>query len=457
MHDEMKLVINRSLDLAVIVTAGLLVFGYPGPALAAELDCGELANRLTAGDDYQIQLELQTQKIRIELGDDYCAEPAKAWFDRHVILPAPARRDMALPAAALEAPRSEVTTIPLPDRDNEAVPLPGQKMRQGRLPDLGFDSGGQNSVPLPIQRASELPTAPPVSQQTGTEPPQDTGAIASPEQPVGTASGVRISGDAEGGAAKVTKYDTDSQNTTSPGQEPGAGGLANGKPPLTPDPGPGSKVNSKPDTNSKSEPEPPHVCDRELTDFWKPGEHMVDGQKTNLTGVFTVDLNNDGRVDNVGFKIGAKGRIGNVLGYFPVAKGRLSAQSVPTLKLEDDQDIHRLCPGDLTFKTMTPPEKVKAIGSAKRRQQELSGGATPATEAAKIEQETPVIDEEEEEATLTAEEKTENLLFWAIIIATVFFLLGGVGLFFAVRNMRSRDDDEYEDDTDEYEDGEHRK
>ena len=442
----MTIGIERPFGLAVVIIAGLLIHGNPGPAVASELDCGDLANRLTAGDDYQIHLELETQKVRIELGDDFCAEPAKTWFGRHIILPAPARRDLALPRAALEAPRSEITPLTAPERSNEAVPLPGQKMREGRLPDLGFDSAGQDSVPLPIQRASENPTPPPTSQQQEAGQVQDSGAVSTPEQPGSTVSGVRISGDAKGGAAKVTKYEAgaeaEAQNAASQQQ---AGGAPESS-------GPNPNLNSNSNSKSKSEPEPesPHVCDREVTDFWKAGDHLIDGQMTTLTGVFTVDLNNDGRVDNVGFKIGAKGRIGNVLGYFPVTKGRLSAQSVPTLKLKDDQDLHRLCAGNVTFKAMTSTEKQKAVGSAKRRQQELSSEARPTVEAAESEQETPVVsDPEEDKEDITAEEKTEKLLFWAIIIATVFFLLGGIGLFFAVRNMRSGDDEEYDE---EYED-----
>lgn len=459
MHGEMKLDKKQSFDLASIVTAGLLVIGYPGPSVAIELDCGELANRLTMGDDYQIHLELQTQNVRIEFGDDYCEEPAAAWFGRNIILPVPARRDMTLPAAALEAPRSAIGSPPAAERGTEAAPLPGQQMRVGHLPDLGFDSVGQESVPLPIQRASDIPTTSSASQQQGTEQPEDPGTNSLPEEPGSTASGVRISGDPKGGAARVTKYEADSPGAASLQQAEGIPESSGNGASSTAAPGsdPGSSPGSG--SGSKSEPEskPPHVCDREVTDFWKAGEHMIDGQMTSLTGVFTVDLDNDGRVDNVGFKIGAKGRIGNVLGYFPVSKGRLSAQSVPTLKLENDEDLHRLCAGDVTFKAMTSTEKLKAVGSAKRRQQELSPGAKPASDAPNVEPEEPGVDESEETINdLTAEEKTENLLFWAVIIATVFFLLGGVGLFFAVRNMRSRDDEEDEDD-DEDEDGNERR
>ena len=93
----------------------------------------------------------------------------------------------------------------------------------------------------------------------------------------------------------------------------------------------------------------PKRCDRDLATFWSPGEHEVEGNKSWLSGVFTVDLDGDGRVDDVGFKIKSEGRIGNILNYFPTTEGRLVGKNVRTLMLEDDKDVHRLCPGNVTF------------------------------------------------------------------------------------------------------------
>ncbi len=404
-----------------MLALGLLLSGFQAVAVAAELDCGELAGRLGPGDDYRLRLELQSQEVRLDFGDDYCSEPATAWFDRQLILPPPARRKMTLPAAALEAPGSEVTVGRKAGRADEAVPLPGQKTRQGVMPDLGFGSVEQEIAPLPIRRAKK----PPQTVQQAVTPP-----VA--EQPAAAAaSGVRVSSDPEGGAAKVTKYRTDYQNSDLPAPEAGVAAAP----------------------KKKDESKPAFSCDRELTDFWKAGEHMVSGQKVRLTGVFTVDLDNDGRVDNVGFKIGASGRIGNVLSYFPVKKGRLSARSIPTLKLDNDDDIYRLCAGDVTFSTMTRKDKQKAVGSAMRRQKESVATLKPVKKSDTVAEKTTKDEAAaEENKQLLAEKKTEKLLFWAIVIASAFFLMGGVGLFFAIRNMRSRDEeDDDDDDDDEYE------
>ncbi len=98
-------------------------------------------------------------------------------------------------------------------------------------------------------------------------------------------------------------------------------------------------------------------CDSAITDFWGPGEIDVKGSPYKLSGAFTVDLNGDGWVDNVGFKLKITGRVGNVIRYFD-APGRLSGQTIPDLKIADDSDISRLCPGNVTFKLARPEEPV---------------------------------------------------------------------------------------------------
>lgn len=99
-------------------------------------------------------------------------------------------------------------------------------------------------------------------------------------------------------------------------------------------------------------PKPPvrkGPCDRAITDFWSPGNINIKGSTYWLSGAFTVDLDGDGRVDNVGFKLKITGRVGNVIRYFG-APGRLSGQTIPDLKIANDDDISRLCPGNVTFK-----------------------------------------------------------------------------------------------------------
>ena len=96
-------------------------------------------------------------------------------------------------------------------------------------------------------------------------------------------------------------------------------------------------------------------CDRVITDFWSPGEIDVKGSPYRLSGAFTVDLDGDGWVDNVGFKLKITGRVGNVIRYFDTP-GRLSGQTIPDLKIANDDDISRICPGNVTFKSAKPEE-----------------------------------------------------------------------------------------------------
>lgn len=148
----------KHVPLSFIVAAGLLLSTlWWGDAQATERDCGDLASRLKSGDNYQLQLELQSQNIRINHGDDYCSEPANAWFARHIILPLPGKRSTLLPLSALEIPASKVPDSRTQERGIGVFPLPGQKMRQGALPNLGFKISGRDALPVPIKRTPPKP------------------------------------------------------------------------------------------------------------------------------------------------------------------------------------------------------------------------------------------------------------------------------------------------------------
>ena len=171
----------------------------------------------------------------------------------------------------------------------------------------------------------------------------------------------------------------------------------------------------------------------------------IEGRKFWLSGVFTVDLDSDGRVDDVGFKIKAEGKIGNILNYFPATEGRLSGKTIDSLKLEDDRDIHRLCPGNVTFerpgeapssKKKRPASQVNVLGGAKSKKQAI--------------EEEPVEEEPPEEE--PPKEEINSIIFVVGGIALFLMLAGGIGLAFAIRNMTSSKEDEYEDDDEDEDD-----
>lgn len=367
-------------------------------AHAAEYDCETMAFKLKPGDMYEFKLEIQTKIIRLELGEDFCQEPAKEWFDRQLILPRPGKRQIPLPGI-------KKLNTPLPPSGTDNAPLPGQAQRERPLPDLGLAPDDSGAAPLPIQREFVKPGSEEDAAETGGQTEQPAGQVGTDAE---TDAKTHVSTDAETDA-DLTTPDKDAEAV----EEPVYGVVA--PPPPTKD-----------DTLIKR-------CDRELSGFWSPGEHEIDGRKYWLAGVFTIDLNSDGRVDDVGFKLKAKGRIGNIVNYFPSSEGRLSGKTIDSLALEEDEDVHRLCPDNLTFERPGAAEELK-----KRK----------ATEVKALKAESKKKEEEAEEEEPVEEEvkkkDVDPVIFIVGAIALVLLLAGGVGLAFAARNMMSSKD-EYEE------------
>ena len=93
---------------------------------------------------------------------------------------------------------------------------------------------------------------------------------------------------------------------------------------------------------------PQHSCDQALADFWSAGFYRIDGADYWLLQVHTVDLADDGRIDNVGFRFRPREGEDLVLMYF-AAPGQRSARSIEALALVDDSVIDRLCFSQLAF------------------------------------------------------------------------------------------------------------
>ncbi len=175
-------------------------------------------------------------------------------------------------------------------------------------------------------------------------------------------------------------------------------------------------------------------CDRAITDFWGPGEIDVKGSFYRLSGAFTVDMDGDGWVDNVGFKLKITGRVGNVIRYFD-SPGRLSGETIPDLKIPNSDDISRLCPGNVTFK-LRKPEKPEA---EKKKEKAVENKAGSAGEPVK---------EEKPRA------KKKGLSGISLVVfsgaGVVLFVSGIIILFmlqpeFAARRRKKKEDEENED------------
>jgi len=413
----------RGLMVTTLVALTPLVFAWPDPVWAAELECGAMANSLNTGDDYEFKLEIQSQMMRLEKGDDFCSEPIKEWFARQLILPAPARKEMPLPKTAPS--QAQKDNAPLPGGANDS-PLPPQQIRKDYVPDMGLETD-YGAAPLPIQRefvkpkvAGEAPVEGDAS--TALEGQQPTAEVA----PAATLQD-HVSSDPEAIAAAKAKAAAEAALATE--QEVSAYGVA-APPPLKRD-----------DSLVKR-------CDRDLASFWSPGEHVIEGQKFWLSGVFTVDLDSDGRVDDVGFKIKSEGKIGNILNYFPSTEGRHSGKTIDSLKLDDDRDIYRLCPGNITF------ERADPVALAKKKLPAANQVRALVKEGDKnVETPAEVVPEETPEEPEPPKKKTSKAMLIVAAIAMVLLLAGGIGLAMALRNItRSKkedDEDEYEDDDDD--------
>jgi len=393
-----------------LIATTLLVFGWAGPVRAAELDCEKMAASLNPGDHYTFQLEIQSKAIRLEKGNDFCTEPAKVWFKRQLILPPPAREEMPLPKVTPSQPQRD--NAPLPGASDNA-PMPIQQIRKDYVPDMGLatDTGG---APLPIKREFVQPKvegAPIVGESAPSavesqQPAVQTDPAAVPKDHVSSDPNAAVGVDAVPGSE----------------QSPPVFGVVAPPPP------------KRDDALAKR-------CDRDLTDFWSPGEHEIEGQKFWLSGVFTVDLDSDGRVDDVGFKIKSEGKIGNILNYFPSTEGRLSGKTIKSLKLDDDRDIHRLCPGNITFERADPAAVIeeKKIAVSEVKTPVKDGGKETAAAEAVPPEEVAAVPE-------LPKKKTKSLVLVVAGIAMVLLLAGGIGLAMALRNMARSRKDEYEDD-----------
>ncbi len=97
-------------------------------------------------------------------------------------------------------------------------------------------------------------------------------------------------------------------------------------------------------------PSPAAYCTTDLNSLWEKGEHHIKGTTYWLSQVFTIDLDGDRRTDNVGFRLKAANTPELVIRYY-AGPGNLAGRSVPTLRLDDEDEISSLCFGQVSFPT----------------------------------------------------------------------------------------------------------
>lgn len=177
----------------------------------------------------------------------------------------------------------------------------------------------------------------------------------------------------------------------------------------------------KTDMAGKTAPDP-KAC-RKLDKAWSPSIHKVSGTKYWLDRAFTLDDNNDGAVDNVGFLLKAEDKPEIYIYYFP-GSGRQSVNTVPTLRLKDDREVPKICFGQAKFEKYKPPKKKQEgvfvvpdlAKQLKEKSEGKKGGAPPKTK------EIGFLD--------------GPGLFFVIAIGAGVLLVGGGGLGYALARRR---------------------
>lgn len=117
-------------------------------------------------------------------------------------------------------------------------------------------------------------------------------------------------------------------------------------------------------------------CDLHLGDLWKPVRVQLTGGTYWLDRVFTIDLDGNGQVDNMGFLFKhEKGGEDLSMQYFGVS-GEVGVSELPGLGLTDDRMLERLCFGSLRLDHpsghfQVPAEQPKA--PEKKEKQDIGG------------------------------------------------------------------------------------
>jgi len=91
------------------------------------------------------------------------------------------------------------------------------------------------------------------------------------------------------------------------------------------------------------------VCSSNMGSFWEAGEYDIAGQSYWLKRVYTIDRNNDRRVDDIGFNLVRNDGSSALDLYYYGAPGQKTITMLPGLKLNTEGVISRFCPGEITF------------------------------------------------------------------------------------------------------------
>ena len=424
---------------AVGLVAGLSLLPV-GRANAAEISCDELVEEIKANNDrYNVDIEIATESVRVKTSQNECTEEIREWSKRKMPMFSPGKDD----------------NKPKPEQEEQAES--DQEPEVKRPPSIinPEQDTGSSTVVVPMIKSQE-PAPPQAEQAEGERPAEQTGSIKidlpkddSPADvslpqlgPRPDADVVILPKDEIKPSEAKQSISIELPPAPEPKEEP--------QPESAPEPEPQPEAAPEPEPQAEPAPAPIIIqpeeqapsefadqlkrleeqkknlgkaskmrdearkrCSVRLEHLWGKGEHNIKGTSFRLTGVYTLDLDNDGLVDNVALKLKSRGRIDNVIRYFSLP-GRLSGQSVDSLKLDDDSLIFRLCAGRVNFERPEEPEpEAKEVKKEKKKK--------------KKEPDAPIVADEK----ITVKEETlKDINIW-FGVAAIFFLMigaGGVGM-----------------------------
>ncbi|MEE8394138.1 MAG: hypothetical protein V3R66_07315 [Rhodospirillales bacterium] len=326
-------------------------------AIAGEVECAGLIAKIKAGERYGVSIDVQKEAMRVQTATDHCYDPIDAWVKRGLPLtstpplsagggrstsspqlgevrPGSQSPTSSLPRPFIPPPADLVPPPPTIGPDGRVLPSLTAADRDSAPPSMAFTGGGIRKAPEKTE-GEETPTAPQEREGGPSAVHTSVGAggeiISQPEPGAdgvaGGADGVAGGADGKGGGPDGKGGGPDGEGGGPDGEGGGPDGEGGGD-------GAGETA---------------WKCDRKLEEFWQAGKIHIKGTRFWLLGTYTLDTDDDGKTDNVVFKVRTQGRVDSVLRYFPTGPGKRAGKDIEDLKLDHDDMLYMICPGNIVF------------------------------------------------------------------------------------------------------------
>ena len=187
-------------------------------------------------------------------------------------------------------------------------------------------------------------------------------------------------------------------------------------------------------------------CNRQLKNFWRQTAISIHGVRYYLSQAFTIDQDNNGVTDNLGFTLKARGKPDMVIRYF-ASPGQISGRDLPGIGIGNDQPVSRFCFGRADFGD--PPKDITPTAD--------DGGSFKLPDLAKQmkRKEAGLPLDEPKPAPGQEKKKPLGLKFWIVSVASVLLFIVVIAIIVIVTKPKwehllkhNGDDDEGEEEED---------